>query len=40
MVNYNNYIVKFILNSPLGISLKASKENEDRVRSVGINPKS
>ena len=31
--------VKFILNSPLGISLKASKENEDRVRSVGINPK-
>jgi branched-chain amino acid transport system permease protein len=32
-------LVKFILNSPLGISLKASKENEDRVRSVGINPK-
>ena len=31
--------VKFILNSPLGISLKASKENENRVRSVGINPK-
>ena len=31
--------VKFILNSSLGISLRASKENEDRVRSVGINPK-
>ncbi len=31
-------ILKVILNSPLGLVLKSCKENEDRVKSVGINP--
>ena len=30
--------LKVILNSPLGLVLKSCKENEERVKSVGINP--
>ena len=32
------YFLKRILNSPFGMVLQACKENEERVKSVGINP--
>ena len=32
------FFLKIILNSPFGLVLKACKENEERVKSIGINP--